>query len=149
MHFNDLTPYSYYLNYSIDEVRNIGWLDTEFEFIKGDAPDGFSKKLREILQGSDTFDARVNVIRGVHPCVFCGRQKSDLSTGLGSCELWISDGNDGYFAAPSQIIHYVDKHKYLPPDEFIQAVFNTVLTDEFKGQDIYDSLIKRHADKVV
>ncbi len=145
MHFEDLTLYSYYLPYSLNEVKNIGWLDKGFEFYKGSVSKEFSNKLLKILRGTASFKAQVNIIRGVHPCNFCGRQQSDFSTGLGSSEIWIPDGKNGFFAAPSQIIHYIGKHNYQPPVDFVQAVISVSLTDNFNGQDVYDSLINKYA----
>jgi hypothetical protein len=37
------------------------------------------------------------------------------------------------FVAPEMVIHYVEQHKYLPPDEFILALTRSPLpgTDEY------------------
>lgn len=145
MYFEDLTTYSYYLPCSVNEVLNIGWLDNNHDFPRGNVPKGFCKKLFDIFRGTDSFISQVNIIRGVHPCNFCGRQQSDLLNGLGRSEIWIPYGENTFFASPSQIIHYIEKHHYMPPINFINAAMNVSLTDDFNGQDVYDSLINKYA----
>jgi len=143
MYFKDLSPYSYYLPYSIKEIRNIGWLDKDYHFSKGDVPKELCNKLREILKGTEKFNSQVNLIRGIHPCTFCGRNDLDFSSDLGSCEIWIPDDKGEYFAAPSQVIHYIEDHGYIPPLEFIHAAIDVDLQSEFNAQKLYDSIIQR------
>jgi hypothetical protein len=147
MYFEDLTLYSYYLSCTFNDVKNIGWLDQKHKFKVGEAPEGFCTKLNEILVGTSSFSSEVNLIRGIHPCNFCGSgQQVDPSSKIGSCEIWIPSINEGaYFASPSQIIHYVEKHNYLPPQKFIESVMELDLSSSFNGQDLYDKLIREAA----
>ena len=81
MYYPDLSPYSYYLDFSIFEVSNVGWLGMDFPFKKGNVAPSTLHKMEEILIGSKFVNAHVNVIRGMHPCNICGKDCSNVSDG--------------------------------------------------------------------
>lgn len=146
MYFKDLTPYSYYLSSAFDQVLNIGWLDCEHDYPIGEVPLEFVANLRRALGGGSKVKSEVNLIRGVHPCNFCGSdQLVDPYSKIGSCEIWIPGENGKIYASPSQIVHYVEAHGYLPPKEFVDAVMNLDFEAVFDGQAIYDKLIGERA----
>jgi len=60
---------------------------------------------------------------------------------LGNAEIWIPDGAGGIFAAPNLIVHYIETHNYLPPSEFIEAVFNP-LPEDWDAAETADRLIQ-------
>lgn len=145
MYYKDLTPYEYYLPFKLPNVLNVGWLDKEFDFPKGNTPSELVEKLYEILMKEGVFESRANQIRGVHPCNLCEAHKF-RSPFIGSCELWIpSQEADLYFAAPSLVIHYIQEHNYCPPKNFVESVLQLDLERRFNGQELYDDLIKAHS----
>jgi hypothetical protein len=142
MYYDDLTSYEYYLPFKLPNVLNVGWLATEHAFAKADAPAGLLDRLRQILRAEGNFSARVNPIRGIHPCHHCGARQFQHPH-IGSCEIWIpSQKAENYFAAPSLIIHYIEEHNYIPPQNFIDAVFQVDTTVHFDGQTVYDNLVQ-------
>jgi hypothetical protein len=149
MYFPDMSAYSYYLNFSIAEVKNVGWIDAKHDFEKGIVDPRISEKLRKILIKSDLVDAHVNVIRSAHPCNICGEEdivsKNEQDILLGRSELWIPGSDYGeYFAAPTLILHYMKHHSYLPPAEFIKAVGNFSLNTYFNAQEVYLGLVSKY-----
>lgn len=130
--------------FKIAKVFNVGWLDNHIEYTQGNTPFELIERLFEILNSQGDFLARVNQIRGVHTCNFCGADKFQNSF-IGSCELWIP-GADGetYFAAPSLIIHYIQEHNYCPPKNFIESALKLNMKNKFNGQKLYDDLLKEN-----
>jgi hypothetical protein len=142
MYFSDLTPYEYYLPSKLSNVLNIGWLDSAHEYPKSKASAVFVEKLTRILNAGDRFNARVNQIRGVHPCNLCS-QRIFNNPFIGSCELWLpAKAGDVTYAAPSMIIHYIEDHDYCPPQEFVESVLQLSLDMDFNAQQLYDDLIR-------
>ena len=44
---------------------------------------------------------------------------------MGHSEIWIPNSpRKIYYACPSLVIHYIEKHDYRPPDAFIDAVMS-------------------------
>lgn len=147
MYYKDLTSYEYYLPFKLSNVLNVGWLDKNFDFAKGHTSSEFLGKFNKILEEEGIFKGRVNQIRGVHPCNFCGAHKFH-SPFIGSCELWIpSKGMGIYFAAPSLVIHYIQQHSYCPPKIFVESVLQLDLETRFNGQELYDDLLKNLSAK--
>lgn len=150
MYFEDLTAYRYYLPSELSEVRNVGWLDASHAYLKGEVSRGFVSKLREIICARlSNADVHVNVIRGVHPCNLCGNEHIEISCPgsrvlLGMSEIWFP-ATRGYFAAPSMVLHYVEEHGYVPPQEFVDAVMAFDLRQPFNAQEIYDTLVAKLA----
>ena len=145
MHYEDLTPYQYCLPFKFSNIINIGWLSNDFDFAKCDASSELVEKLYKILTKEGSFESRVNQIRGVHPCNFCGAHKFHEPF-IGSCEIWIPSLDVGaYFAAPSLVIHYISEHNYCPPKSFVDAVLQLNLEEKFNGQDLYDALTKMYS----
>jgi hypothetical protein len=46
----------------------------------------------------------------------------------GHGEIWLTAPDGTNFAAPELIVHRIDEHQYLPPNEFIEAVQSGVPT---------------------
>lgn len=145
MFIGDLSIYSYRLPFPLEDVRCVGWLDSEHEYPTGRPPDWLTEKLESIaLRRDSDFDAHVNVVRGIHPCNFCGRDVELISGGqrtpLGMSEIWLPNGS-GWLAAPSLVIHYITDHGYLPPSAFVQAVSALRTGNRYLGQEVYDRLV--------
>lgn len=146
MYFEDLTAYRYCLPYELPGVRNVGWLDAAHTYAKGRLSEGVISKLRKIIctRSVDT-DTHVNVIRGTHACAICGEERVELLCGggrmiLGMSEIWIP-ASRGYFASPSMVLHYIERHEYLPPQEYVDAVVGLDFHQRFNAQEAYDHLL--------
>jgi hypothetical protein len=126
MHFEDLSPYTYSLPKDLPEgadigslagVLNIGWLGAGHAFDVGPTPWGFRWKLRKLAR-----DVK-NPAWGYHECDLCeGRRRKRLGNG----EIHVTGSNGIMYVAPELIVHYIGKHKYLPPQTFIDAVLTSV-----------------------
>lgn len=127
-YFPDGSPYTYFPPTEEDddagELVCAGWLDGGHPFRTGDPPPGFVDKLAWLC---------VNELhqrtRGIHFCEICqpegSRQVSVLVAGekrrLGTAEIRVRTPRFTY-AAPTLVLHYVVDHRYLPPDDFVEAV---------------------------
>jgi hypothetical protein len=151
MYSADLEPYSLYTLKPFPGVRTIGWLDGSrnlifrfrHPFTIGCTPSAVIEKLREIMRGRLEVNVHVNQIRGIHPCNICGKRLAASDDGellIGKTEVWIPDGAEGYFASPSMIIHYITKHKYLPPEDFLKSIEIFDLKRPFNAQAEYERL---------
>ena len=67
---------------------------------------------------------------GWHDCSLCGRKPTDgplmrpiagEPTMIGAANLFVP-ASDVLYVAPSLVIHYVEDHGYLPPEEFLVAL---------------------------
>ncbi|MET3722614.1 hypothetical protein [Sphingomonas trueperi] len=144
MFFEDLSGYKYYTKIAVPGVRTVGWLDEEHPFRVGEVDRSLLSKLEKMMIGSNEVDIHVNKIRSVHPCNICGDDdfaRSKLK--IGSTELWIPDGDGGFYASPSMIFHYISDHSYLPPDEFIKALENFNLNERYNAQIQYENAISQ------
>jgi hypothetical protein len=150
MFYEDLSNYCYYLKTPVSTVRNVGWLDKGKPYKTGTVPVDFLTKLSSIILGNNIVDTQVNRIRSAHPCALsdCGSLEimdGERSETLGAAEIWIPSCEGGvFFASPSMIYHYVEKHDYLPPQEFVAAVVAFDLAISYKAQDIYLNEISGH-----
>ena len=116
MYYEDLTPYEYGCN--TKNVFNIGWLEKGHEFPTGDFPE----KERVLYKLKNKKKAWL--CKGSHECDFC--EKSPYKNGIRTRG---PNGNGEYrfgkYSAPALIRHYIKKHNYKPPQEFIDAVINS------------------------
>lgn len=112
-YFVDLSPYP-----GINEGINvaIGWLSLKHDFQKGQV----SKEVIVRLQAFCKEPAYVTF--GYHKCEFCNNV-------IGSGEIVVV-GKDKLYFSPTLIVHYIQEHNYLPPEEFIEAVLNTEFIDQ-------------------
>jgi hypothetical protein len=104
-YYVDLTPYEYDVARMANSV-NIGWLDKGKDYKKGEVPNGFFNKLSNaFIYGRH---------KGFHTCPFCGNAHS-------SNVLYVK-GNGKTYIFPEMLSHYIRKHEYKPPQEFIDVV---------------------------
>jgi hypothetical protein len=124
-YFRDLSPYEYGLHWGgVRGALNVGWLAL-----------GHSFETEQAL-GSDLnllwahCKVAVPATRGLHPCAFCSDWSSDrfrvIRNGetlmLGYSEIRVIGPSRQSYAAPSLIFHYVNEHRYKPPDVFLSAL---------------------------
>ncbi len=150
MYFEDMSSYCYYLKTALSNVKNVGWLERSKPYNTGDVDGDFLPRLSNIILGNDVIDTQVNKMRSVHPCSLSSCYLQEIKEGerkacLGAAEIWIpSIENDDFFASPSMVYHYIEKHGYLPPKEFISAVMSFNFELPFKAQDTYLNAVKGH-----
>jgi hypothetical protein len=110
-YFPDLTPYIY--GSSARGLLNVGWLDNKHPYTQGPVDARLIEKVKTLATKP------VELYMGVHTCELCGKRESRSHQGNG--EIRVSRENITY-AAPVLIVHYMEKHCYLPPFEFLKAV---------------------------
>ena len=88
----------------------VGWLDKDKPYTQGECPRKFIDKLKKIKLSMHT--------KGWHNCPFCDSAKSYSEYYI---PILPTKNRKGYHA-PEMILHYIEKHNYLPPQEFIDAV---------------------------
>lgn len=109
-------------------VRAIGWLHPDYPYTKGVVPEAFLSRLKEFAKrcGQSTTALNFAVAGGIHTCEFCGNAHGTGNFGVPDDNL--------LFVAPEMVVHYVEKHAYCPPEEFVAAVLRSPLpdTDEYQ-----------------
>ncbi len=98
-------------------VRAIGWLSKDHAFTTGDVPQEFLATLRVHLAAA----VQRVITAGPHFCELCANPSDKRKRVGGSRNLWIPT-IDYVYVAPELILHYIEKHNYRPPDEFVIAV---------------------------
>ncbi|MEU7928306.1 hypothetical protein [Micromonospora sp. NPDC049107] len=129
----DLAPYDYYPG--APDAIAVGWLDSSMPFTEGACPRDVRDRLARL--GAEP----VRLMRGYHYCQFCPGAAEPLrliradirlpeapDVARGNGEIWLTAVDGTNFAAPALIGHYVEEHRYLPPDAFIEAVRTGVPT---------------------
>ena len=127
MYFQDLSKYRYRSNEPSTGVLNIGWLSREHSFPTGEASKAFIECLRQLAASP------IELTRGAHICEFFPEPPVFLSRGglpmrnpppgtFGNGEIRVVGSNGLTYIAPVLVLHYVEAHNYLPPQEFIAAV---------------------------
>jgi hypothetical protein len=114
MRIKDLTPYVYSRKKELKDAVSVGWLEgDDLLHSLGNSPSELVKLLKQ-------YDVQ-NRCRGFHTCEYCSEWGSEVATGNG--EIWVVK-DETLYIAPYLIIHYIEKHDYKPPAEFIDAVLN-------------------------
>jgi hypothetical protein len=133
--FADLTPYTYWstVNDVVGEdayaasgrVLNVGWLSAGEPFPTGEPPPGLVDNLLRRAT------CPVHVTRGVHLCELCDEPIRGAPLPLdgelvhaGNAEIQVTGADATIYAAPTLIAHYVAEHRYLPPEQFIDAALH-------------------------
>jgi hypothetical protein len=123
MYYLDLTSYrgDYLGNYK--DALNVGWLDNQLNYNKGDV----SKEFLDGLLFACKF-LYINKSRSAIPCLLCNSDdviriyKGWRRIWLGTAEIKVTASNGKTYISPDLIFHYVEKHNYQPPQEFIDAI---------------------------
>jgi hypothetical protein len=98
-------------------VRAIGWLAAAAPYPTGETPPQFVTKLRLLVKlwGASTVALGWPAAVGPHTCEMCGKVRAAGNFAV--------PGASVIYVAPEMVAHYVEDHLYLPPDEFVKAVF--------------------------
>ncbi|GAA4354688.1 hypothetical protein [Kangiella marina] len=149
MYFEDGSIYDYKLKHPFTLIKNIGWLDSKHPYTQGSVSEEFLMKLSSVLFKRGSCEPTFNIIRGTHRCNLCNetevciyQSQSGNSKRLGGSEILIPNVvGEGYFASPSMIYHYIAKHSYMPPRDYIDSVLNFDLTQQFNAEELYTKLV--------
>ncbi len=145
MYIADFEEYRFGIPFPLPNVRAIGWLDADHDYQKGASVGVFVERLWQLIETRNSqFDLHANVVRGIHPCNFCGedicRMRSDgKRTMLGMSELWVPFQHR-WFAAPTLIVHYVEQHEYQPPQDFVSAVLDVDKHSQINAQEAFEKM---------
>jgi len=117
-----------FLNLLRTHTSNIGWLDKNHEFRKGETADDIVERLWAFCEVS------IAQTRGFHICNLPGCEEHNKSRKpilatrqgitflLGSAEIRVFGKGRKVYAAPNLIYHYVTAHEYQMPDAFVAAL---------------------------
>ena len=113
-------------------VRAVGWLSAAHSYSMGTVSAEFIAKLHAVAA---RYQEAVRALKwwtplGPHTCEFCGSFRAGGNIGI--------PGGDVLFVAPEMIGHYVEKHGYSPPAQFVEAV----LTSPLPGTQEYSLAVK-------
>jgi hypothetical protein len=97
-------------------VRAVGWLSVAASYPTGDTPPEFVRKLRVFASqwGASTVALGWPAAGGWHTCEMCGKVHASGNFGVPSGDL--------LYVAPEMVAHYVEAHRYAPPEGFVAAV---------------------------
>ena len=122
-YYPDLSEYEYHHSGFRLGTRNIGWLSGSHSF--DIAPP--REELLDALWACCRIS--VNPMRGIHICDMCpadecpeNGERNGEKLLLGYAEIRVFSDTDVIYAAPTFIYHYVERHQYHPPDEFVKAL---------------------------
>ncbi len=123
--FTDLSPCTYFPVAEPNTLVSVGWLGPSLSFQTGSAPNDFFDRLTALI--ADPWHPPFAAAGG-HSCELCqpgvqsvsrfsGREFSSHSVQ----NIFVPHGGR-VFVAPEGIAHYIACHRYVPPEEFMQAV---------------------------
>lgn len=148
MYYSDLSIYEYTQNIQgtiydktrVKMVCSVGWLAKKYKYPTGEICDMYLERLWYYC-----YNFAVNATLGLHLCPFCPAKtysslarRGNEECSLGGSEVWVL-GHDGIvYAAPNLLYHYMQRHQYRPPTEFLDAL----MTGPLPGTSAYDAVIK-------
>jgi hypothetical protein len=99
----------------------VGWLEPEFPYTQGTVVPEFAARLGEFTRRwFDSIEAlNGGVAMGYHTCRFCHRAHGSGTFGV--------PAGDTLYWCPELVAHYVERHGYAPPAEFVAAVMASPL----------------------
>lgn len=93
------------------KIVAVGYLDITEKYKKGIVSQNFINKLKMVWNEGLTLGSM-----GHHTCEFCeGEEKATSS----SEKVLIDRKNNIKYIFPEMIFHYIEKHNYMPPEDFI------------------------------
>src|SRR4051794_13879170 len=106
-----------------DHVRAVGWLGASQPFTRGEVPAVFVTRLQEFVRLAHVSAEALSFAAfcGLHDCELCERKRDARNFGVPAGPV--------LYVAPGMISHYVERHGYCPPAEFIAAVMASPLPD--------------------
>ena len=124
MWFEDLSECDYFNNLIHQKSLAVGWLENGKPYQTGKAPETLIEKLYEFIKAKEVTHAFI----GIHECDLCDvilpPGRLNVIDDFGSKTTFVAYKNKLYIF-PDLIIHYINEHSYLPPEEFIVAVLDS------------------------
>jgi hypothetical protein len=111
-------------------LRAVGWLDHPHAFTGGNVSNRLTARLEIMVEQSRTL---YFAFMGVQDCSLCiARGRVPPGPGWSQENIFVP-GKHVVYVAPGGIVHYIEAHSYLPPAEFVKAVFACpeVASDEY------------------
>ena len=99
-----------------ERLRAVGWLDDKHNFPRGAVQTEVQARLALFIQ--DPWEPCH--FMGWHTCELC--PTADGETRPRSIRNIFVPATGFLYVAPELILHYIERHQYLPPDEFCHAV---------------------------
>lgn len=132
-YFADLTAYTYGFYHSDpgpDPDLNVGWLQVGHPFPTAEPEPEFVRSLIRCCRRS------VRLYRGIHVCNLCDVQTFEMCVvwyegrriHVGNGEVRVAGPDGRWYTAPTLVAHYVLKHKYSPPEQFVSGVLKAAAT---------------------
>jgi hypothetical protein len=102
----------------------VGWLERR-GFPRGKGPNACVEAVVAAHRGGIFSDGT----RGIHGCTLCGRELPQVRwfwpwrmVQLKGHGHYLVRRDDAVFMAPELLLHYIRRHGYCPPQEFVDAV---------------------------
>ena len=132
-YFADLTEYSYgYLRTEEGSapLLNVGWLEVGHPFPTAEPEPEFVRALLRCCRRP------VTTYRGFHVCDLCDVQVFEMPivsyegrrVHVGNGEVCVAGSDGRLYIAPTLVAHYVLKHHYRPPEQFVSGVLKAAET---------------------
>lgn len=119
-------------------AKYVGWLDKEHPFNTGQVNEELIKKLESIKPSKLT--------AGWHVCELCyqnGHPWPVEEEQRSSYSIRICSKDGIIFEAPKMIVHYIRKHNYLPPPEYIEALSTGLTENDHKWKENIQTYMNR------
>lgn len=117
MWYEDLTECDYFGEEYLKVLTAVGWLESKKTFPIGKTPKDVFLKLIKFKKNPWTFA----MFCGLHQCDLCQFQ-FEIESAIGISNIFIPHKGKIY-VCPELITHYINAHLYLPPREFIEAIY--------------------------
>jgi hypothetical protein len=123
-----------------DHVCAVGWLSSDHPFTRGNVPAEVSARLREFVRlAADSACALYfPAFGGFHTCELCDEFHDSRNFGVPAGDL--------LYVAPGMVAHYVERHGYSPPAEFVNAVMASPLPGTPEYQAAVAEFRRRHQE---
>jgi len=109
--FEDLQACTYFRG-DCAHLLAVGWLEQGRPFLRGRCTPEFTARLEQLMKGPWTPED----FMGPHFCDLCPPR-----TVTGHTNLFVP-AEEAVYVAPELVTHYIARHGYRPPDQFIRAV---------------------------
>jgi hypothetical protein len=129
----DLTVFRYHngpfdpQNWAVP-LRAVGWLEHPYPFSRGNVAAAVVSKLKAMVEQTRSTYTQYT-FRGTKSCSLCIAANLPDPGPIWSQENILVPGAGVVYVAPGGIVHYVESHSYLPPDEFVEAVLDAPTVD--------------------
>lgn len=109
--FEDLQACTYFRG-DCSRLLAVGWLEQGRPYSRGRCTPAFTARLEALLKAPWEPESFI----GPHYCDFCPPRVAS-----GYANLFVPAA-DAVFVAPELVAHYIARHGYRPPDQFVSAV---------------------------